>query len=300
MTSADIAAFVSLLTEHAQVCEKRNQVLLASLQERKAASDQKMKLLEQILIAGQALLSTTQTSIENFNISNHLSHWLAEYNPQLSDQSQSIFEFVVLSQQTAQTNATLPAERTLQLGLSLIAESLTLQRQNAILHAQCCRKAAEFNLQQTQRNSERLHDLATLVGLEGRTAECFQIKQLQQDWLAKEHNIELETVSFYSKAEENAIAQFEQTQHTLQKASIAKRRMSATEVDKLSKQCDGVFAVWLQNLQTEVTKHRNLQSRLKVELRDPEKVNVDNMELEEKYAKKAKRSEGNHHQESQV
>ena len=76
--------------------------------------------------------------------------------------------------------------------------------------------------------------------------------------------------------------------------------MSATEVDKLSKQCDGVFAVWLQNLQTEVTKHRNLQSRLKVELRDPEKVNVDNMELEEKYAKKAKRSEGNHHQESQV
>ena len=98
------------------------------------------------------------------------------------------------------------------------------------------------------------------------------------------------TISYYTDAEQQATAQFEQTQRTLKEPSIAVRLMTRVEIDQVSKQCEGLFAVWVEYWKTEATKQRNLQSRLKVEveLSEPEEITMYNLaELQEKIDKKA-------------
>ena len=315
MSSASPADLLSFLAQQYPAFQEQIEAQEKQLEEVKAAYAKQRQQAEQLLTAQRHLLGTAQKSLEKLtylelradsaggepsDISRHVSQWLAEYDPKLSRGDESILELGVLSHhaafqrslEQAQTSATLPQRRAWQLALSLISESLTLQQQNDILSAQKCRKAAEFNLQQSQQTSERLKNLAGVMTSQGYTSESFQA---QQAWLVEQQHKEVSNISYYTDAEQKATAQLEQTQRTLKEPSIAVRLMTRVEIDQVSKQCEGLFAVWVEYWKTEATKQGNLQSRLKVEveLSEPEEITMDNLaDLQEKVSKKARMSEG--------
>ena len=194
----------------------------------------------------------------------------------------------------------MPAEKAFQVALSIIAETLQLQHQNAILSAQSSRKNAEFDLRNNERHAQWLKTIESNAESKGYTPEQFQH---HQKFIEEETQKEHSNISYWQEAERQAIAQKDKTLRTLADPCLKKLRLPKAEVEDTLRVSEGLFSVWLKYWRTETTKERNLQSRLEVEveLSEPETVTMDNLaELRKKISDKKKGAEANGAQGSQA
>ena len=195
-------------------------------------------------------------------------------------------------------SATLSAEKAFQVALSIIAETLQLQHQNAILSAQSSRKNAEFDLRKHERHAQWLKTIESQS--KGYTPEQFQH---HQKFIGEETQKEQNNISYWQEAERQAIAQKDQTMRTLADPKLVELMLPEAEVEQVVQASEGLFSVWLKYWKTETTKERSYQSRLEVEveLSEPEIVTMDNLdELRKKIAEKTNTSEADVAQESQA
>ena len=189
---------LSSLTESAQALKQQTEAHEKAHEESQANMAKVTLSLQQILKTNQELVLIAKKSLEKLNylerradaaggepadISRHLSQWLSEYSPELSRGDPAILQLGVLRQHSAfqrslegtKMSATLPAEKAFQVALSIIAETLRLQHQNAILSAQSSRKSAEFDLRKHERHAQWLKTIESQS--KGYTPEQFQHHQ---------------------------------------------------------------------------------------------------------------------------
>ena len=314
---------LSYLTESAQALKQQTEAQEKAHQESQAIMAKMTLSLQHILKSNQDLVLISKKSLEKLShlerradaaggepadISRHLSQWLSEYSPELSRGDPAILKLGLIRQQSAfqrslegtKMSATLPAEKAFQVALSIIAETLRLQHQNAILSAQSSRKNAEFDLRNNERHAQWLKTIESNAESKGYTPEQFQH---HQKFIEKETQKEHSNISYWQEAERQAIAQKDQTMRTLADPKLVELMLPEAEVEQVVQASEGLFSVWLKYWKTETTKEQNFQSRLEVEveLSEPETVTMDNLvELRKNISDKGQGDEANGAQGSQA